>query len=445
MEQERENGVGSGEAPRAESEGHALPERSGPYAILRHKDFIRYTLARNIAVIGIRMSAVAVGWQLYTLTRDPMTLGYVGLVQFLPVLLLAIPAGHAADRFGRKEIIQSAQVVSVASALGLAAIAALHGNSGWIYACLFAASMASASSGPARSAMLPQLVPVQDYQPAISWSTSMFQVSSMAGPMLGGGLIAWAKGATLPVYLLDAVCGTTAFALMATVTPRYGSARPKAAPVTLESLTAGLRFVWEKRIILATITLDLFAVLLGGAVTLLPIYATDILHAGPGGLGLLEAAPSIGAFLMAITLAHLPPLKRPGSAMLWAVGGFGLATIGFGLSRDLALSWVLLFLTGALDNISVVVRTTLVQVLTPDEMLGRVSAVNNVFISSSNQLGGFESGLVARLFGPVVSVVSGGIGTMLVVLGVGLAWPEVRDFDPDTAPRERPTEALPST
>jgi hypothetical protein len=250
--------------------------------------------------------------------------------------------------------------------------------------------------------------------------------------MLGGAVIALARGSTTPVYLLDACCGVTAFVLTATVVTRYGSARPNPAPVTLESLTAGLRFVWEKRIILATITLDLFAVLLGGAVTLLPIYATDILQSGPGGLGVLEAAPSIGAFLMALTLAHLPPLRRPGSAMLWAVGGFGLATIAFGLSRNIVFSWIMLFLTGALDNISVVVRTTLVQVLTPDEMLGRVSAVNNVFISSSNQLGGFESGLVARLFGPVFSVVSGGIGTMLVVAGVGLAWPEVREFEPET-------------
>jgi MFS family permease len=409
---------------------YGLPERPGPYAIFQHRDYLLYTFARNIALIGLRMTGVAVGWQLYTLTHNAMTLAYVGLVQFIPVLLLAIPAGHAADRFGRKGIIQYAQVVMIAAALGLAAISHFHGSSLLVYACLFGASLASATSGPARSAMLPQLVPPRDYQPAIGWSTSLFQVASMVGPMLGGAVIAWAAGSPTPVYLVDAACGTTAFILTMFVVTRYGSQKPNSAPVTLESLTAGLRFVWEKRIILATITLDLFAVLLGGAVTLLPIYATDILHSGAGGLGILEAAPSIGAFLMALALAHLPPLKRPGSAMLWAVAGFGLATIGFGLSHNMWFSWAMLFLTGATDNISVVVRTTLVQVLTPDEMLGRVSAVNNVFISSSNQLGGFESGLVARLFGPIISVVAGGIGTILVVLGVGIAWPEVREFQP---------------
>lgn len=412
-----------------DSEG---PERGRgghePYAVLRHRDFVLYTLARNIAVIGLRMSALAIGWQLYTRTKDPLTLGYVGLIQFLPVLFLAIPAGHAADRFSRKGIVQSAQLVSIAVALGLAAVSAFHAPLGLVYVCLLVASLASGFSGPSRSAMLPHLVPAQDYEAAIRWSTSMFQVASMLGPTLGGIVIAMSHGSVTPVYLLDACCGTTAFFLTAATAMRYGSTKRRAEPITLESLTAGLRFVWQTRIILATITLDLFAVLLGGAVTLLPIYATDILRVGPQGLGWLEAAPSAGALCMAFTLAHLPPLRRPGIAMLAAVAGFGLTTIVFGLSQWFLLSLVMLFLAGALDNISVVVRSTLVQVLTPDEMLGRVSAVNNVFISSSNQLGGFESGLVARLMGPVFSVVSGGIGTLLVVAAVALRWPEVQHF-----------------
>lgn len=255
----------------------------------------------------------------------------------------------------------------------------------------------------------------------------MNQVAAMVGPALGGFVIAAGFGATL-AFVLDALCGVTAFIFTARAVPRFAGPRSGRTPITLESLTAGLRFVWRTRIILATITLDMFAVLFGGAIALLPIYATDILHVGPRGLGWLEAAPSAGALCMAVTLAHLPPLRRPGQAMLWAVAGFGAATIVFGLSRSFALSLAMLFLTGALDNISVVVRSTLVQVLTPEPMLGRVSAVNNVFISSSNQLGGFESGLVARLIGPVGSVVVGGVGTLLVVAAIAARWPEVLRF-----------------
>ncbi len=413
----------------AESPG---PSRvPGPYAILRHRDYVLYTLARNIAVIGQRVTTVAVGWQLYTRTKDPMALGWIGLVQFLPVLILALPAGHAADRFGRKQIVQCAQAVMILSAIALALVSASNAANHWIYLCILVSSLASGFSGPARAAMLPQFVPQVDYEPAIRWSTSMFQVASMVGPALGGWVLAISHGVATPAYLVDAVCGVVAFGLVAMAKMRYGSAPSNRTPVTFESLTAGLRFVWARRIILATITLDLFAVLLGGAVALLPIYATDILKVGPAGLGWLEAAPAAGALCMALALQHLPSIRRPGVAMLWAVAGFGVATIVFGVSRSFELSMVMLFLTGALDNISVVVRSTLVQLLTPNEMLGRVSAVNNVFVSSSNQLGGFESGLVARLVNPVFSVVSGGIGTVLVVLAVAAAWPEVTRFRHD--------------
>ena len=416
----------------AEEQLHGEERRDpSPYAVLRNRDYALYLLARNIAVIGQRITATAIGWDLYTRTRDPMALAYVGLVQFIPVLVLALPAGHAADRFGRKQIVQYSQVLSIVATLGLAAVAASTGPVPLIYLCILIASLGGGFSGPARSAMIPQFVPQWQYESAIRWSTSAFQVSSMIGPALGGAVIALGRS-TLPAYLLDALCGTVAFFLLGAAVTRYGSPRAPSAPVTMESLTAGLRFVWEKRIILATITLDLFAVLLGGAVTLLPIYATDILRVGPQGFGALQAGEPAGAFCMAMVLTHLPPLRRPGVAMLWAVAGFGLATIVFGLSRNFALSLLMLFILGALDNISVVVRSTLVQVLTPDEMLGRVSAVNNVFISSSNQIGGFESGLVARLFGPIISVVAGGIGTVLVVLAVSLGWPEVRRFQ---APR----------
>lgn len=402
----------------------------GPYAVLRHRDFVLYTLARNIAMIGQQMTNVAIGWELYARTHDPLALGYVGLVQFIPVLVLALPAGHAADQFGRKAIVQWAQAILILCSVALAAVSALQGSVPLIYLCLLVASLARGFSGPARSAMLPQFVPPEDYEPAIKWSTSAFQVASMLGPAVGGAVIAAGHGA-MPAFALDAACGTASLVLTALAVTRYAVPRTNSGPVTVESLTAGLRFVWQKRIILATITLDLFAVLFGGAVALLPIYAQDILHVGPRGLGWMEAAPSAGAMCMAIILTHLPPMRRPGVTMLWAVGAFGAATIVFGLSRSFSLSLVMLFLTGAVDNISVVVRSTLVQVLTPDEMLGRVSAVNNVFISSSNQLGAFESGVFARLLGPVGSVVAGGIGTILVVASVASAWPEVRRFQPD--------------
>jgi len=388
---------------------------------------VYYTIGRGIAVIGQQMTSVAIGWVLYARTRDPMALGFVGLVQFVPVLLLAIPAGHAADRFGRKEIVQTTQLALIVCALGLAAVSALQGPVPLVYLCLLVAGLARGFSGPARSAMLPQLVPPEEYERAIKWSAGLLQIASLVGPMLAGFVIASGVGATL-AFVLDAICGAVSYLLTSRAIPRYAGERAAPTPITVESLTAGLRFVWHTRIILATITLDMFAVLFGGAVALLPIYAMDILRVGPKGLGWLEAAPSAGALCMAFALAHLPPLRRPGATMLWAVAGFGVATIVFGVSRSFLLSLAMLFLTGALDNVSVVVRSTLVQVLTPDQMRGRVAAVNNVFISSSNQLGGFESGLVARMIGPVGSVVAGGIGTILVVATIASGWPEVRKF-----------------
>ncbi len=421
--------------------GGAPPrDRDHPYAVVRNADYARYTLARNIVVIGQRITSVAIGWELYARTHDAMALAYVGLVQFLPVLLLAIPAGHAADRLGRKQIVQVSQGIAILCSLALAAVSAAHGPLSLVYLCLLVAALAQGFSGPARAAMLPQLVPPDQHESAIKWSTSAFQVSSMVGPALGGLVIAAGFGA-VPAYLMDALCGVAGLLMVAAARTRFAAPRTRPVPVTLESLTAGLRFVWQTRIILATITLDLFAVLLGGAVTLLPIYAQDVLRVGPQGLGWLEAAPSAGALCMAVALTHLPPLRRPGWAMLWAVAGFGAATIVFGISRSFPLSFLMLFFTGALDNISVVVRSTLVQMLTPDAMLGRVSAVNNVFISSSNQLGGFESGVVARLVGPVASVVIGGAGTLLVVALVGVGWPEVRRFG--SMERRGPGEARP--
>ncbi|MBV8609033.1 MAG: MFS transporter [Singulisphaera sp.] len=402
---------------RSEALGH------DPYAALRLGDYRRFLLAMMVFTIGKQMQGVAVGWELYRRTGSAWALGLVGLVQFVPVLLLALPAGHAADRHGSKRQLLAAQGLRALASLGLAALSAARGPVPLVYGCLLLTGTAHAVLMPARWALLPQLVPVELLAGAVTWNSGGWQVAAMVGPALGGLVIARTGGA-MWAYLLDAIGSALIIVL---ILPIRVAPTPRASePVTLGALLAGISFVWRTELILATITLDLFAVLLGGATALLPIFAEDILRVGPVGLGWLRAAPSIGASLMAMTLAHRPPLRHAGPTLLWAVAGFGAATIVFGLSRDARLSFAMLLLTGALDNISVVVRATLVQLLTPDSMRGRVSAVNAIFIGSSNELGGFESGLTAQLVGPVVSVVAGGIGTILVVLAVALIWPPVR-------------------
>jgi MFS family permease len=400
-----------------------FPTTHDPYAALRITEFRLYMQAAMFLTIGGQMQSVAVGWELYERTRSPMALGLIGLVQIVPVLLLALPAGHAADRYSRKHLLILSQGLMALSAAGLAVLSATRGAVPLIYGCLLLAGIAQAISRPARWSFLPQLVPGELLANAVTWNTSAWQTASVAGPALGGMFIALTRGAR-EVYLFTLAC-------CAAVAVLVGAIRTRPAPrgverVSFRSLLAGFDFVCRTELILAALTLDLFAVLLGGATALLPIFARDILQVGPTGLGWLRAAPSIGAVLMGLTLAHRPPLRRAGPTLLGAVAGFGAATIVFGLSRDFSLSFVMLLLTGALDNISVVVRGTLVQALTPDAMRGRVSAVNSIFIGSSNELGGFESGVTAQLFGPVVSVVAGGIGTILVVLAVALRWPRVR-------------------
>jgi len=272
---------------------------------------------------------------------------------------------------------------------------------------------------------LPQLVPREHFSKAVTWSSGSFQLSSVAGPAASGELIAL-TGQPAVVYALNAAASIVCLALIGLVRRQHKvTAREK---MTFNSLITGFKFVFASRVIFGTITLDLFAVLLGGAASLLPVYAEDILHAGPKGLGYLQAALPLGSLLCALVLAHRPPLQKAGRTLLWAVAVFGLATIGFGLSRWFWLSLALLFVCGFVDNISVVVRHTLVQLLTPDEKRGRVSAVNSLFIGTSNEMGGFESGVVAHWFGPVFSVVSGGVGTLLVVMAVAWIWPEIRKY-----------------
>lgn len=308
------------------------------------------------------------------------------------------------------------------ASLGLAAASALHAGIFWYYACLLVAGIARAFQGPAKEALAPQLVPRALYANSSTWRSSSWQLASVVGPALGGAVIALTRGA-VAAYVLDATAALAFLLLVAAI--RRPAFTPAAGSATLESVVAGVRFVARTKVILAAITLDLFAVLLGGATALLPIFAKDILRVGPTGLGWLLAAPSVGALLMALTLAHRPPMRRAGRALIVAVIGFGAATLVFGLSRNFWLSLAALFFTGAFDNVSVVVRSTLLQLMTPDEMRGRVGAVNSLFIGGSNELGGFESGAVAQLVGPVASVVLGGVGTILVVLTVARVWPEI--------------------
>jgi len=399
------------------------PPARDPYAALRFESFILYASGWMVAVVGEQIMEVAVGWDVYQHTHSMMSLGWVGLIAGLPVIVMALPAGHLADRLDRRRIVLCTQLVIAACAVGLMLASRQHASIGVLYGLIGLMATAKATGGPARSSLLPMLVPESCYGNAVTWNSSGFQLAAMTGPALGGLIVA----ASVPLaYLIAGLCVASLGINVAFLKLR--SAPRKKEPATIKSLVAGVRFVFSTKIILATITLDLFAVLLGGATYLLPRFADDILHCGPRGFGWLRAAPAIGAIIMAMAVAHLPPMKKAGRTMLWAVAGFGLATIVFGLSHSFWLSFAMLLLTGAFDNISVVVRHTLVQVLTPDAMRGRVSAVNNVFIGASNELGGFESGLTGNLFGAVTSVVAGGIGTIIVVILVALSFPDILSF-----------------
>jgi len=398
------------------------PTNESPYAVLRNRDFLLYLIGRFIASFGAQMLIVAVGWELYERTHSAMALGLVGLTNMVPMFLFTLPAGHFADNHNRKRIILLMTAMMGLASVGLTLCSALQAPTPWIYACLFVAGSARTFLWPASSSFLPQLVSRGAFPRAVAWSTGSFQLASVAGPAAGGAVIALTHHAAW-VYALHAVSLVVCLILVGLVHYQRAPAPPE--PITLASLAVGFKFVFASRIIFGIITLDLFAVLLGGATALLPVYAKDILHVGPSGLGLLQAALPVGSLISALVLAHRP-LEKAGRALLWAVAGFGLATIGFGISTSFLFSLLMLFICGVADNVSVLVRHTLVQLLTPDEKRGRVSAVNSLFIGTSNELGGFESGFVAHWLGPVFSVVSGGVGTILVVVAVAWIWPEIR-------------------
>jgi MFS family permease len=392
-----------------------------------------------VASLGAQMLVLAIGWELYERTNSALALGFVGLVQIVPVLLLALVAGHIADQYNRKKIVTASQAVMAASALGLAAMAVVQGPLVAIYGCLLLRGLGAAFSGPASSALIAEVIPEEAYENSASWRSSFGQVASVAGPAIGGFLIAFFHATTIN-YLLSAL-GSIIFVVALFLVHAQPIPRPerKRERPTLRSLGEGIAFLRRTPVVLSAITTDLFAVLFGGATALLPIFARDILQVGPEGLGWLEAGPSIGAVCIGLYLAHRPPLRRAGPTFFLVVAGFGLSTIVFGLSRSFWLSLAMLFSLGALDCVSMVIRETLMLARIPDEMRGRVNAIEGVFVSSSNQLGGFESGVTAQLFGPIISVVAGGIGTIVVVAIVAWRSAELRRL---TTLREEATATM---
>jgi MFS family permease len=411
-----------------------FPAAHDSYAALRFPVFRRFIASVVTLTVATQIQAVVVGWQIYAVTKDPLSLGLVGLAEAVPFIAIALFAGHVADRTNRRRVVALATVAMLACAAALLAFtlvpATLARGRVWpVYAVIFASGVARSFLQPARQALGAELVPRELYPNAVAWRSSVWQFAAVVGPALGGLLYGFGDAAV--AYGVD--MALVAVALVAIVllgrVPLPSAPIPTAVAANesiAESLGAGIRFVRSEPVLLAALTLDLFSVFFGGATALLPIFAADILHVGPEGLGVLRAAPSVGAVVMSLVLAHRPPLRRSGAVLLVNVALFGLAMIGFGLSRGFLLSTVLLVISGAVDMVSVVIRSTLLQVSTPPELLGRVSSVNQIFIGSSNEIGAFESGVAARVLGTVPSVVFGGLMTLLVV-GV-TAWrvPELR-------------------
>lgn len=380
--------------------------------LFAQRQFLRFWSARLAGMLANQMLLVAVAWQMYDITGSAWDLGLVGLFQFVPALLLTLPAGHVVDRLRRSRVFAMCMLLQAAVALLL--VAATQGGFATrelILVVSVVLGVARAFQMPAQQALVPLLVPLELLERAVTLSSMGMQGAIICGPALGGLLYAHA-----PVTVYGSCAGLllVAYGLVLAIRERRA---PSRETVSLQSVLAGVAFVWRNKLLLGATSLDLFAVLFGGATALLPIYARDILHTGPQGLGLLRAAPAVGALLMALVMLRWPIQRRVGHWLLVAVAVFGVATVAFGLSEHFLLSLLALAITGAADNISVVIRSTVMQLETPDEIRGRVSAVNSIFIGASNQLGEFESGATAALFGPVSSVVLGGVGTLLIAAG----------------------------
>jgi len=405
-----------------------------------YPDFTVYELARFFIVAALEMQSVAVGWQVYEITHRALDLGLVGLAQFLPGLVLFLPSGHAADRFDRRKLLLLCYAGFAICSGSLLAVTWNGARShhpisvNLIYGVLLLLGVVRSLGGPVTRAILPELVPAEHFQNAVAWHSSFFQTATILGPALGGLIYAASRGPSA-VYGTSLVVTVVAFFSALRIKPH-----PRIAPheqTSLHTVLAGFRYIWRQKVILGSISLDMFAVLLGGAVALLPIYAREILHTGPWGLGLLRSAPGVGPALMAILVAHHPLRGRVGIIMMWFVAAFGVFTILFGISRNIVLSLVALLLVGASDMISIIVRGTLVQLATPNEMRGRVNAVDMLFIGVSNELGEFESGLTAQWLGTVPAVVLGGIGTLVVIAAWAWLFPALRNADRFTAVESR--------
>ena len=412
------------------------------------RDFRRYQMARSAVILGAEAQAVAVAWQVYSITHRALDLGYTGLALFLPGLLFLLPAGHVADRFDRRQVILVCYGLQVFATLTLLEFAreGIH-RVFPIYAVLFVIGTGRAFSGPASSALVPHLVPEEHFVNAVTWGSAIFQFANFSGPALGGLLYTFPLKRMIPgtrlegpgiVYLFTLCCLGCFLALVGSLEVRLGRMEHRAA--SMQVLLAGFRYVWRARLLLGAISLDLFVVLLGGAVALMPIFANDILHTGPRGLGMLRAAPAVGALTMSLLMARFPISRGAGRRMFVAVGIFGVATVIFGLSRNLWLSVAALAVGGAADMISVIIRGSLLQLATPPEMRGRVSAVNSLFIGASNELGEFESGLTAQWWGAVRATLVGGLGALAVAGAWAAAFPDLRRADELSAEALRPRE-----
>ncbi len=402
--------------------------RHDPFSALRYKEFRLFIAARLSLTLGFQIQAVVINWLAYDLTHDPWVLGIMGLFEALPIIGVSLFGGHYADKYNRRRIILIFVSVLMAGALALSWLTRggletlLHMGMVPVFSLVFLIGVARGFLAPAVTSLAAQLIPKSLYTNAATWNSSVWQLGAVAGPALGGLFYAWWG---------PSVANLIAFGMMALTIGFYLFIRSRTVAVRqdetmLGSLAAGVRFVFRNPPILSAITLDMFAVLFGGAVAMLPVFADTILHVGPDGLGYLRAAPALGAVFMAAFLAWKPPLRNPGRILLVNVALFGLSMIGFAFSTHFWLSFGLLLLSGMFDNVSVVIRHTIVQTLTPDAMRGRVSSVNSIFIGASNEIGAFESGLAARLFGLVPSVVLGGVMTLIVVAATIRLAPSLR-------------------
>ncbi len=392
----------------------------------RSRDFSCYFVSRFFSSLAAMMIDVGVGWFVYDLTNDVLALGLAGLFSFMPNLIFLLAVGHVADRYDRRRVMIACYAIITLASAALVASALVQGTGvAIIYALIFTFGTARAFAGPASQALLPAIVPREIFPNALTWNSSSWQFASITGPALGG-LAYWGGGAA-GVFVTTTIFYAASLLLLVPIKPRPVDA-PRDA-VTWETLTAGWRYIWHKRAILGSISVDLFAVLLGGATALLPVYAKDIFQTDPLGLGILRAMPAVGAFACTLVIARTGLGGRTGLKMFWCVAIFGLCMVGFGLSTNIYIAGAFLILSGVVDMVSVIIRQSLVQLETPDHMRGRVSAVNSIFIGASNELGAFESGAMARLIGPVAAVVSGGFASVAVAGIWAIRFPELRKRD----------------